>query len=289
VSGEWLAHSREIGRIRAVGDPITGVDPTWLPPEVDPDQPSAARIYDYLLGGSHNFAADRAAARDLVAADPRAPEYARINRDFLGRAVRFVAEAGVDQFLDLGSGIPTRGPVHEVARQVASDARVVYVDVDPVTVASGRHILAGDERAAMVHADVRNPGSILAHSAFRELVDPSRPVGVLMVALLHFVADSEDPAGIVATFRDAVASGSYLVISHAAPGQEHASVAAEVQRAYRTTSTPLTLRSRLQIEALFAGWRLVPPGLVEVGMWRPNPEDDAAEPVPGLAGVAVKP
>jgi SAM-dependent methyltransferase len=272
-----------------LGDLLAAVGSSWPPPGVDPDRSSAARIYDFLLGGSHNFAADRAAAQALIVADPRVPEYARVNREFLARAVQFIAAAGVDQFIDLGSGIPTRGSVHAVARQVVGDVRVVYVDVDPVAAASGRQVLSGDERAAMVRADVRDPESVLTLPAVRELVDLSRPVGVLMVAVLHFVADPEGPAGIVATFREAVASGSYLVISHAAPGPEHAGAAAEALRTYRATGTPLTLRSREQIEALFAGWRPVSPGVVEVGRWRPSSDGEPCGRVPGLAGVAVKP
>ena len=185
-----------------------------LTASIDVERPSQARIYDYLLGGSLNFAADREAARQLIAMVPDVPLVAQANRAFLRRGVDFLARAGVRQFLDIGSGIPTRGNVHEIARQVAPDARVVYVDIDPVAVTHSRQILAGDDRTTAIQEDARHPEHILDHPDVHRLLDLTRPVAVLLVSVLHFIADSDDPAGILARLRKAVAPGSYLVLSH---------------------------------------------------------------------------
>jgi SAM-dependent methyltransferase len=265
--------------------------PEWAPVGIDLDRPSAARVYDFYLGGFHNFAADRDMGRQAVQMWPELPQIMQANRGFLRRAVDFLVGAGVRQFLDLGSGIPTVGNVHEIAQRAAPDTRVVYVDNDPVAVEHARAILAGDEQTAVVQADLREPDSVLSDPAVRGLLDPGRPTAVLMVAVLHFVPDEADPAGLVARFRDAVPAGSYLALSHATAGQQ-AGRAAEHRSLYQRTATPMTMRTRDQIVGLFDGWELVEPGVVSLTEWRPGPGApavDRPERIPGLAGVGRKP
>ncbi|MFD0904942.1 SAM-dependent methyltransferase [Actinomadura sediminis] len=245
------------------------MDPEWIPPEVDGRRPSVARVYDFLLGGEHNFASDRDLATGLLRVEPRARELAHANRAFLRRAVRAVAEAGVEQFVDIGSGIPTQGNVHEVAQAVNPDARVVYVDNDDVAVAHSRTILEGNDRAAVIQADMRRPEGILGDPRLPELVDLSRPVAFLLVAALHLVKDEEGPGGIVAALRDAAAPGSHLVLSHltrdAQPGK-----AAAIGKLYDRATSPAVARSRGDILRFFDGWDLLEPGLVYVPSWRPE-------------------
>jgi hypothetical protein len=244
--------------------------PSWAPVEVDVDRPSAARVYDYYLGGSHNFAVDREMARLAVGLWPDLPQIMQANRAFLRRAVRYLASQGITQFLDIGSGIPTVGNVHEVAQAAAPDARVVYVDIDPVAVAHSRAILAGDDRTDVVHADLRDVESVLGDSRTARLLDLSRPVGVLMVALLHFVPPEANPAGLLARYRAAMAPGSYLVVSHAThEGQPDE--AGEHTALYQRTGTPMTMRSRAEVDGLFDGFDLVAPGVVFLPSWRPEP------------------
>jgi hypothetical protein len=265
--------------------------PEWAPVGIDLERPSAARVYDFYLGGFHNFAADREMGRQAISMWPELPEIMRANRGFLRRSVEFLVGEGVRQFLDLGSGIPTVGNVHEVAQRLAPDTSVVYVDNDPVAVEHSQAILAGDERTAVVHADMRDPDAVLGDPAVQGMLDPGRPTAVLMVAVLHFVPDEDDPAGLVARFRDAVPSGSYLALSHAAEG-EHADRAAEHRGLYRRTATPMTMRTRDQVMALFDGWDLVEPGVVYLPQWRPEPGGpamDRPERMTGLAGVGRKP
>jgi len=248
-------------------------------------------VYDFYLGGFHNFEADREMGRQAIAMWPELPEILQANRGFLRRAVRFLAAAGVRQFVDLGSGIPTVGNVHEIALRAAPDARVVYVDNDAVAVEHSLAILDGNERTAVVHADLRDPESVLADPALTGLLDLDRPVAVLMVAVLHFVPDEADPAAVVSRFRDATVPGSYLAISHATAG-EQPDRAAEHRGLYRRTATPMTMRTRAQITPLFDGYELVEPGLVYLPQWRPEPdgpEVERPERFPGLAGVGRKP
>jgi SAM-dependent methyltransferase len=248
-------------------------------------------VYDFYLGGFHNFAADREMGRQAVQMWPDLPEIMQSNRGFLRRAVEFLAGAGVRRFLDLGSGIPTVGNVHEVAQRVAPDARVVYVDNDPVAVEHSRAILARDERTSVVQADLRDPDSVLADPAVRALLEPGEPTAVLMVAVLHFVPDDADPTGLVARFRDAVPSGSYLALSHATAGQE-AGRAAEHRSLYQRTATPMTMRTRDEVVRFFDGFALVDPGVVYLPEWRPEPGTpamDRPERITGLAGVGVTP
>jgi hypothetical protein len=250
--------------------------PTWAPDGVRLDQPSPARIYDYLLGGSHNSAADRHVARQVIETMPDAVGAARANRAFLRRAVRFLVDAGVRQFLDLGSGIPTAGNVHEIAQAAAPEARVLYVDVDPVAVAHSRVLLAGNNRAAVVQADIRDSDRVLDSRQVSQLLDLDAPVGLLMVAILHVVPDADDPAGLVARFRDAAAAGSYLVIGHGT-ADSYPEEARKLREISHRTRTWLTPRSHEQIRGFFAGFELVEPGLVWVPQWRP---DDGEQPDP---------
>ncbi|HEY0815828.1 MAG TPA: SAM-dependent methyltransferase [Pseudonocardia sp.] len=261
-----------------------------LSADVEYDRPSAARVYDYYLGGSHNFAVDREMARAAIAMWPELPQIMQANRAFLRRAVEFLVGQGITQFLDIGSGIPTVGNVHEVAQAAEPDARVVYVDIDPVAVAHSREILAGDERTAVVHADFLDVDAVLGSAEVARLLDLSQPVGVLLVALLHFVPVDADPAAAVARYRDTMAAGSYLVVSHATQeGQPRR--ADEHQALYRRTSTPMTMRSRAEVAALFTGFDLVAPGVVFLPQWRPDRDevvDDRPERFTGLAAVGRK-
>src|SRR6266498_5592834 len=248
------------------------VDQRPAPAGIDTSVPNGARIYDYMLGGKDHFQADEAAAEQMIAANPAAPRTARANRAFLGRAVRFLAEdAGIRQFLDLGTGLPTQQNVHEVAQAAAPDARVVYVDYDPVVVMHARALLATTDKVTVVQGDLRRPDEILAHPATRKLIDFEQPMAVLLVAILHFIADEEDPAGIVARLRDAMAPGSYLAISHATADFDP-DRAVEAIKIYKGATAPLVPRSRAQIERFFEGFELLDPGLVQLPQWRPDAE-----------------
>lgn len=255
----------------------------------DPDVPNVARVYDYLLGGKNNFAADRQLAEQILAAFPDSARVARQNRAFVGRAVRFCAEQGIGQFLDVGSGLPAVENVHEIVRSVIPDATVVYVDIDRVALSHANALLATSPGVTAILGDVREPGKILGHVTAGGLIDFSRPVAVLLAAVIPFVTDSEDPAGIVATFRDAMPSGSYLVLSH---GTQDARPddSGQVSVIYRDrgASSNLNLRSRAQIEALFAGFELIEPGLVATWQWRPQGTPDGHNQADMLAGVALK-
>jgi SAM-dependent methyltransferase len=256
---------------------------------------TAARIYDYILGGTHNFPADRAAAQMLIEATPTIPAIARSTRAFLRRAVGYLADQGVRQFLDVGSGIPTAGHVHQVAESVP-DARVVYVDIDPVAVAESLELLEGNDRATALRADLREPEAILEHPETRRVIDFSQPIGLLMVSMLHFVDDSAYPA--VQRLLAATPAGSYLAISHGTVPEEEDLPPGDVDEAreiYRaSTATPLLTRDRAAITRFFDGLELVEPGLVWAPLWRPgpgDPDDFATNPVASgfLVGVGRKP
>jgi SAM-dependent methyltransferase len=259
--------------------------PTWAPDGVDIDVPNAARMYDYALGGSHNFEVDRALVEQAEASMPGAKRIAHDNRAFLRRVVRWLADAGIRQYLDIGSGIPTLGNVHEIARAAAPGSRVLYVDIDPVAVAHSRSLLADDPAAHAIEGDLRDPDGILSHPEAD--LDLSRPVAVLLFAVLHFVGDDDDPAGLVRRLHDAVPAGSYLAISHGSPPPERVEDAENVSRIYRRTPSPLHLRTRERILPLLGPFDLVEPGLVPVTDWHPDdPVDETQEAL--LGAVAVK-
>jgi SAM-dependent methyltransferase len=259
--------------------------PTWAPQEVDIDRPSAARVYDYYLGGSHNFAVDREMAREAISDWPDLPRIMRANRAFMRRAVRHCAAAGIDQFLDVGSGIPTAGNVHEVAQAENPAARVVYVDIDPVAVAHARALLADDPRTGVVHADFLDVDAVLDAADTRTVLDLDRPVALLVVALLHFVDDERRPGEALARYRDALAPGSHLVLSHAtADGVPQ--VADDHVALYRRTATPMSMRPHDEVVRLFDGFSLLDPGVVRIPRWRPDgPVADGADRTAGYAGV----
>jgi hypothetical protein len=233
---------------------------------------TAARIYDYLLGGTHNFPADQAAGRKMIEMFPMAPGGARSNRAFLRRAVRHVADAGVTQFLDLGSGIPTEGNVHEVA----PGARVVYVDIDPVAVSESLDLLRGNDHATAIRADMREPRTILEHPEVRRALDFDQPIGLLLCAVLHFVPDGKLATDIVRTFLDAMPAGSYLVLSHGSVDgmPERATQLEDAKDLYKKdTASQLFPRTQAEVARFFDGLELVEPGVVWVPEWHPAPGD----------------
>ncbi|MEU0407618.1 SAM-dependent methyltransferase [Streptomyces griseorubiginosus] len=257
--------------------------PAWAPRSIDISVPSVARIYDFYLGGSHNFEADRAAARKAMEHVPGLPKIMQANRAFMRRAVRFAVDQGITQFLDIGSGIPTFGNVHEVAQSASPGARVVYVDHDPVAVAHSRAVIADNPDAGVVAADLRKPQEILESPEVQRLIDLNRPVALLLVAILHFVEDADDPYAAVAELRDALAPGSLLVLTHAAfegipLSQEQVQGAMDV---YEDIRNPLIMRSHDEIARFFEGYDMVEPGLVPMPRWRPESENwdpDAEDP-----------
>jgi SAM-dependent methyltransferase len=261
-------------------------------PGVDTQRANAARVYDYWLGGSHNFLADQDLGRAIAAVEPNVRAIARANRAFVGRAVRFLGAAGISQFLDIGSGIPTQGNVHEVAQQGDPAARVAYADIDPVAIAHSKAILAKNENAAIIDADMRDPEKILAHPAALRLVDFSQPVGLLIVATLHFIGDADDPWRLVGTLRDSLAPGSYLVLSHATNASKP-TVAQAAEKVYNSgVATQVHMRSHADILRFFDGFELLDPGLVYIPLWRPDsPADVPGDPTQfwGLVGVGRKP
>ena len=248
-----------------------------------------ARVYDYWLGGKDNFAADREAAERVLAAAPGLRFRVRANRAFLGRATRYLAaEAGIRQFLDIGTGIPTGDNTHEVAQRAAPAARVVYVDNDPIVLLHAQALLRSTPQGATdyIQADLRDPGLILNRAA--TLLDFGQPVAIMLLGVLHLIQDSQDPWGIVTQLMAAMPAGSYLTISHPAIDIHHAQ--ADAQRVYNErVSTPQTLRTREQVARFFTGLELVEPGLVQVHQWRPDPSDFAPEGVVSAhGGVARK-
>jgi len=240
---------------------------------------TAARIYDVFLGGTHHFAADREAAEATLRNAPLIRPAARENRAFLGRAVRFAAESGIRQFLDIGSGIPVQGNVHEIAQDVDPEARVVYVDIDPVAVAEGMEILEGNPYATAIRGDAARIDDVLRHPAVLELLDFTEPVAVILCALLHFVPDDADAAAAIGALRDVSVPGSYLILSH---GTNRDDDDPEVRKDLATgeklvgdvysrrTATPVRMRSRAAVERFFDGYDLVEPGVTWVGQWRPS-------------------
>ncbi len=260
-----------------------------VPSGVDVKTATPARIYDYWLRGHNHFAADRNAALRVAEAAPEAPLLAVENRKFLRRAVRHLAaEAGVSQFLDIGSGLPTQGNVHAIAQQAAPGARVVYVDNDPMVLAHSR-ALNTSESVAVIQADLRDPRAILSHPETRRLLDFGEPLGLLFVAVLHFISPANDPASLLAAFRAAIPPGSYLVVSHVT-GDIHADSAARAAVEYKKIVPDATLRDRAEILRFFDGFDLIEPGLVQVPRWRPDePPPPGADNVWMLGGVGRLP
>jgi hypothetical protein len=261
------------------------------PAGIDVNTPNIARMYDYFLDGKDNFAADREAADKLTAMMPMLPLIARANRAFVRRAVLFAAgEQGIRQFIDVGAGLPTQGNVHEIVRQAAPDARVVYVDNDPVVCSHGRALLA-DEAARIIEADMRRPDEIITHPLTRALIDFHKPFTLLLTSVLHFVPDADDPHAVIARFGEIMAPGSCLVISHGTletgPDDPRARLSTEV---YSQASAPLALRPFDEVRSLFDGFELVEPGLVWISQWRPSPSEGASGVAETLrGGVGLRP
>jgi hypothetical protein len=259
------------------------------PAPFDTSVAHVARVYNYWLGGKDNFAADRAAGDQAIKAFPNIALSARANRAFLARAVRFLAgEAGIRQFLDIGTGIPSANNTHEVAQSVVPESRVVYVDNDPMVLAHARALLASGPAGATdyIDADLRDPRQILAGAA--QLLDFGRPVAVLLMAILQHLGDEDDPYATVATLLDAVPPGSYLALSHPARDIDAAAMAKMADSLNATMAEKVTFRDRPAVARFFDGLELVEPGMVQASKWRPATEAEAASPAALWAGVARK-
>jgi S-adenosyl methyltransferase len=256
---------------------------------IDVTVPSVARMYDYALGGKDNFAADREVAEAIWQQDPGVRAAAQANRRFLGRAVEFLANAGVRQFLDLGTGLPSQNNVHEVAQRVCPDVRVVYVDHDPVVQIHAEALLAADKSTIVLCEDIREPERILTHPDVQRMLDFSQPVAILFVAVLHLIPDEQDPWGIVSTLTEPLAPGSYLALTHGVLEGLPADVVADLQERLKNASSPAAFRDRDAIGRFFDGFELLDPGLVHLTEWR---SDDLERARPGgewaLAGVGRK-
>ncbi len=258
--------------------------------------PHPARIYDYLLGGKDHFPADREAAENLVKFAPGTREGVRAHRAFLRRAVHYLAaEAGIKQYLDIGTGIPTQGNVHEVAQAVDPEARVAYVDNDPIVLVHGRALLTSNPAGAttVIEADLREPEKILSDPELLEVIDFDRPVAIVLAGVLHFITEEEDPYAAVERYKAAVPSGSHLLLSHItldfAPDVDRE----EFGKPYDNSTAPMVPRTLDQVLRFFEGWDVIEPGVVEVVHWRPD-EDEYQEPIPGghawaYGAVGVKP
>jgi SAM-dependent methyltransferase len=269
----------------------TKAEPGHVSPQIDTTTANVARMYDYWLGGKDNFEADRVAAEKVLTQMPGQRRSVLENRRFLRRAVGFLAaEAGIDQYLDIGVGLPTQGAVHEVAQEVNPRSRVAYVDYDPAVVAHGNALLATPDQSVVVQEDVRRPGELLANPVIRGHIDFGRPVAVLVLAIMHFVSDEDDPAAIMACLREALAPGSYLVLTHIClellPDKAAAARAKDV---YQKAGQPIKARSTEEIRGFFGDFELVEPGLVPKHAWRPPTGTAAADPSDiSLGGVARK-
>ncbi|MEU6851666.1 SAM-dependent methyltransferase [Actinacidiphila alni] len=238
--------------------------------EIDTSRPHPARMYDYFLGGWDNYEVDREAAQRVLDVAPDVVLGARANREFLRRAVRYlVEECGVRQIIDIGTGIPTSPNTHEIAHEVSPDVRIAYIDNDPIVATHAGARLIGTGNTGFFLGDMREPRTILEHPTISELIDFDEPVALLLVSVLHFVTDEEDPAGMLATLREALPAGGYLVLSHAT-ADFHAEVAPEVMEVYKKATASLTARSHAEVLALFDGYDLVEPGLVQVPLWHPE-------------------
>ncbi|MDL4818449.1 SAM-dependent methyltransferase [Actinomadura opuntiae] len=258
----------------------------WTTAGMDVSRPSPARIYDWLLGGKDNFASDREAGTRLLEAQPLAGMMARANRGFLERGVRALAGAGVRRFLDLGTGLPTSPNVHEIALAADPDAQVVYVDNDPVVAAHNDALRAKPAGVAAIRADMRDADAVLARPEVAALFGPGEPVAVLMLAVLHFIPDEDDPHAVVAAYRDRLPSGGHLAVSTPSTDGYTDAELAEITSPYGNATAGVTIRTREAIEAFFGGWPLLPPGLVEASRWRTGGPELRGK---MLAGIARKP
>ena len=257
--------------LSAVDDVRYPVHGDWCThhPFVDASVPNVARIYDYLLGGKDNYSADRDAAVELVRLIPDALRAAHHNRRFLQRAVRFLtADAGVRQFIDIGTGLPTQGNVHEVAQSINPDARVLYVDYDPVVISHAQALLVKNPLVVAINRDLRDPVQIITHPALQALIDLNKPVAILLVAVLHFIRDVDDPHEIVEELKAAMPSGSYLVVSHVTADEVPAQVYSKVRELYDRTTALATARTREEIERFFDGMEMIAPGVTDVSVWQ---------------------
>ena len=263
-----------------------------VPPSADlrPDVPHPARMYDYYLGGKDNFPADREAAERALSANPEFRSTARSNRGFLQRAVRHVAEQGIDQFLDIGTGIPTAGNTHEIAQQADPQARVVYVDNDPIVLTHARALMAGMGRGRtdVLQADLRDPAGILAAAQVKELLDFDRPMALVLAAVLHFIPDEDKPYAIVGELLAALAPGSYLILSHGTADFIPAEIRDRVTGVYTKATAPLVGRSREQVQQFFGGLDLLEPGVVTVPLWRPDEEPAAGSDRVSMYGAVAR-
>lgn len=271
---------------------IHQADEGFTPEQIDTSRPHPARMYDYYLGGSDNYEVDREAAERLMKLAPDVRVSARANRDFLGRAVRTVVEElGIRQIIDVGTGIPTSPNTHELARAAAPDTRVVYVDNDPIVSVHAGAKLTGAGNAEFVLADARRPEAVIGHPAVRELIDFDRPVALLLIAVLHFVKDEEDPAALVAALGGALPPGSCLVLTHGTSDFHEKRRVEEGTDVYRNATAQVSLRSHAEILSFFDGWDLTDPGLVQLPLWRPDgpvPEPGELRRVALYGGVGVK-
>lgn len=261
----------------------------WVPTSVNIDKPSAARMYDYLLGGSHNFAVDREFMVQMLEIQPNAKRWAIMNRAFMRRAVLFMLEQGIRQFLDLGSGIPTVGNVHEIAQAVDPSSRVMYVDNEHVAVAHGALLLENNENAVIIQADITKPGLVLNDPTTRRMLDFTKPVGLLAVTIGHYILDSQNPREVFSAYRSALPAGSFMAMTHLTSDFESAKTD-EVTEAMKSSQNNVRARSRGEVLELFGEFDLVEPGLVTTSQWRPDLPDEVHEPErDGLyAGVGVK-
>ncbi|MEV0086068.1 SAM-dependent methyltransferase [Saccharopolyspora sp. NPDC050642] len=250
--------------------------PDWIPEGVDLEKPSAARCYDFYLGGAHNFAVDRELGRKVMEVVPNVQEVAVNNRAFLRRAVRYCLDQGVRQFLDIGSGIPTAGNVHEIAQAVDPGTRVVYVDNEPVAVAHSRSILGDNKNATIVQADLVDVEDVLDAPETQRLLDFSQPIAVMMVALVHFVPDGSKPREVIRHYYDRLPAGSYLGFSHVT-GDHYPEGVQGLVELYKSSTNPVTLRTRDEVAGMLDDFEIVEPGVVYVPDWRPDTEDDVWE------------
>ncbi|MGW9431266.1 SAM-dependent methyltransferase [Streptomyces decoyicus] len=286
MSEQEISQGAPDGEVPEIGRYVQGPEPSgFSAEEIDTSRPHPARMYDYYLGGWDNYEVDRVAAERVIEVHPQVRLSARANRSFMRRAVRELVDGGIRQIIDIGTGIPTSPNTHEVARETAPDTRVVYVDNDPIVATHAGARLTNTERSGFVLGDVRDPKAVLDHPTVRELIDFDQPVALLLVAVLHFIRDDEDPAGIVAALADALPAGSHLVLSHAT-GEPYEAYAAGrtderardgVVNVYKSSTATLNLRSKAAIEPLFGPFTLLEPGVVRVPLWRPDGAVPGAE------------